>query len=227
MDITFKGISSDSLGFVIEHADPAAATQLEYDNIQIPGRPENLYSAKKTRRNYTRVFSGNIIEMGKLREIYAAYQGYGNLICSDEPDKYYKAAVQIITPERIVLDYHKLDLAFDCQPYAYALNNEPVTVRSSGGIVVVDGTEYCEPVYKIYGEGNITLKVNNVDASKALKLYDVSGYVTVDSSALICHKNGNLVRNYGQLPYMSPGENLVEWAGTVSKIEITKNERWI
>lgn len=227
MNIIFNGVSSDSLGIEIYKHNPPASTQVEYETIQIPGRPEALYSAKATRRNFIMTFQGNVLEQGRLREIYAAYQGHGKLISSVEPDKYYKATARIITPERIILDYHKIDLEFDCQPYAYAVNNEPETITHSNAAVEVGGTEYCQPIYKVYGAGDIILKVNNVSVTEALTLYNVDEYATVDCEALMCHKDGELVRNRGKLPFLAVGTNTISWSGNVSRIEITKNERWI
>lgn len=221
----YNGIDSDELGLLINSITPPPCSQEEYENIQIPGRPESLRVNKKTRQNISITVNATIIEPHKLRTIYYSLQGQGKLISSKEPDKFYYASPQIITPENIVLEYHTMSIAFDCLPFAYLLDNVPVTLTSSESTIDISGNVYCQPVYKIYGNGDITLRVNNTP--EPLRLRDVSEYVIVDSTALMCHKDGIVVWNSGKLPFMAPGTNIVKWSGNASKIEIVKNERWI
>ena len=225
--ITYSGVSSDTLGIMVNQIIVPPSSVEEYEMIKIPGRPEPLRSNLKTRPPIQIEVEATIVEDNVLRQIYSTFQGTGKLIRSTEPDKYYNASAQVITPENIARYMHKITLGFECMPFAYAVSNDPVELEISGSAATIDvgGGYYCQPIYKIYGSGDITLTVNGTD--KPLTLYEVGEYVMVDTTLRMCHKNGAHVKNKGKLPFMQAGTNLVALSGSVSKVEVTKNERWL
>lgn len=221
--ITFNNITSESLGLIVTKTPVPPCQQQSYETVYVPDGP-TLYNDSKTRENVSILIECTVIEPGKLRQIYAAMQGAGNLILSNEPDVYYKAHCKSLTPTNIAQYMNAIVFEFDCEPYAYAVSNDPVNVTDNDTALEVGGSYFCQPVYKIYGSGDITLTVNRTN--KPLKLFSVDGYATVDSTLLMCHKDGTLVKNSGFLPFLEVGTNRIQWNGLVSKIEITKNERW-
>ena len=225
--ITYSGVSSDTLGIMVNQIIVPPSSVEEYEMIKIPGRPEPLRSNLKTRPPIQIEVEATIVEDNVLRQIYSTFQGTGKLIRSTEPDKYYNASAQIITPENIARYMHKITLGFECQPFAYAVNNVTVTVTAEGlnaASIEIGGSYYCQPIYQITGSGDITLSVNG---ASPITLYDVDGYVTVDTALMMCHKNGVNVKSSGKLPFMSPGMNYLSWSSNVTKMEVTKNERWL
>ena len=224
--ITYSGVSSDTLGIMVNQIIVPPSSVEEYEMIKIPGRPEPLRSNLKTRPPIQIEVEATIVEDNVLRQIYSTFQGTGKLIRSTEPDKYYNASAQVITPENIARYMHKITLGFECQPFAYAVSNDPVELEISGSAATIDvgGGYYCQPIYQITGSGDITLSVNG---ASPITLYDVDGYVTVDTALMMCHKNGVHVTSSGKLPFMSPGMNYLSWSSNVTKMEVTKNERWL
>ena len=225
--ITYSGVSSDTLGIMVNQIIVPPSSVEEYEMIKIPGRPEPLRSNLKTRPPIQIEVEATIVEDNVLRQIYSTFQGTGKLIRSTEPDKYYNASAQVITPENIARYMHKITLGFECMPFAYAVSNDPVELEISGSAATIDvgGGYYCQPIYKIYGSGDITLTVNGT--GNPLKLYEVDEYVTVDTAVLICHKNGAHVKNSGKLPFLSPGTNMLSWSSNATAVEVIKNERWL
>jgi len=224
--ITYSGVSSDTLGIMVNQIIVPPSSVEEYEMIKIPGRPEPLRSNLKTRQPIMITAEATIVEDNMLRQIYSTFQGVGQLIISTEPDKYYNASAQVITPENIARYMHKITLGFECMPFAYAVSNDPVELEISGSAATIDvgGGYYCQPIYQITGSGDITLSVNS---ASLLTLYNVDGYVTVDTALMMCHKNGLHVKSSGKLPFMSPGTNMLSWSSNVTAVEVIKNERWV
>lgn len=225
--ITFKNVVSSDIGIMINRVVVPPSSVEDYQMISIPGRQEPLRSDLKTRQPIMITAEATIVEDNMLRQIYSTFQGVGQLIISTEPDKYYNASAQVITPDNIVRYMNKITLGFECQPFAYAVDNEPIDLKNEGlntASIEIGGSYYCQPIYQITGSGNITLSVNS---ASLFTLYNVDGYVTVDTALMMCHKNGLHVKSSGKLPFMSPGMNYLSWSSNVTKMEVTKNERWL
>lgn len=225
--ITFKNVVSSDIGIMINRVVVPPSSQEDYQMISIPGRQEPLRSDLKTRQPIMITAEATIVEDNMLRQIYSTFQGVGQLIISTEPDKYYNASAQVITPDNIVRYMNKITLGFECQPFAYAVDNEPIDLKNEGlntASIEIGGSYYCQPIYQITGSGNITLSVNS---ASLFTLYNVDGYVTVDTALMMCHKNGLHIKSSGKLPFMSPGTNYLSWSSNVTKMEVTKNERWL
>ena len=224
--ITFKDIVSSDIGIMINRVVVPPSSVEDYQMISIPGRLEPLRSDLKTRQPIMITVEATIVEDNMLRQIYSTYQGAGRLIISTESDKYYNASAQVITPDNIARYMNKITLGFECQPFAYAVSNDPVELEISGSAASIEigGGYYCQPIYRITGSGDITLRVNG---ASPLTLYNVDGYVTVDTTTMMCHKNGLHVKSSGKLPFMSPGTNMLSWSSNVTKMEVIKNERWL
>ena len=225
--ITFKNTVSSDIGIMINRVVVPPSSQEDYQMISIPGRLEPLRSNLKTRPPIMITAEATIVEDNMLRRIYSTFQGVGQLIISTEPDKYYNASAQVITPDNIVRYMNKITLGFECRPFAYAVDNDPIDLENEGlnaASIEIGGSYYCQPIYHITGSGDITLSVNG---ASPLTLYNVDGYVTVDTTLMMCHKSGVHVTSSGKLPFMSPGTNYLSWSSNVTKIEVTKNERWL
>lgn len=221
---SFNGTDFEEVGLLVTKCSPPPCSQEEYDEITIPGRFDTLRVEKKTRKRIQIIAECTVIEPDKLRDIYALFQGKGTFIHRDEQDKFYYAVPQIITPSNVILYMNTMTLTFDCSPYAYAADNEPVELTVSPSVVTNTGGIFCQPVYKLYGTGELTLTVNE-DTDNTLTIPDVDGYVVADAEKLICHKDGTFMRCSGKIPFLGVGDNSIETNAT--KIEIIKNERWL
>lgn len=88
-----------------------------------------------------------------------------------------------------------------------------------------EGTFESEPVIKVYGSGDIKLKINNEN----IIIKKVDGYVTIDCVLRDAYKdyvlkNGDMI---GEFPVFKVGENDIEFSGNVSRMEVRVNEVWI
>lgn len=221
-----NGVSSHTVGLYVDTPPMPGKPEIQYTSISIPGRPEPLTMKQKNRAERQVDLNCYLFddEAYNPDALYAFLESAKTLITS-KSDKYQYRVNSLLQIQPTYMGKGKqyLIISYMCSPYRYAVENEPVAVSRTGYMLDNNGTEFCQPQYKIYGNGNINLKVNG----ETLKIYDVNKYVIVDAEALMVHKDGANVLSNGKLPFLNTGTNLIEYSGTVSKIEITKNERWI
>ena len=75
------------------------------------------------------------------------------------------------------------------------------------------------------GSGDITLTINNDN----IYLYDVVGYVEIDSQDEEYHKDFLPIENgmAGEFPMFEVGDNTISWTGSVTSLEIDGRWRFI
>lgn len=225
---TFNNILSSDIGLMVTKTPIPPCSIESVETIYIPGG-EGITTSNEYRENVSIPIEAAIINPDMLRTIYSTYQGAGPLILSNEPDIFYKVIrCGAITPDNIARYLQKVAFEFECEPYAYSLDNDAIelTGTDTEQTITVGGGYFCRPTYKIYGSGDIALIVND-DTEKPLRIFDVDGYVIVDTSLMVVHKDKVLQGNSGRLPFLDVGENIIQTQGNVAAVEITKNERWI
>jgi len=220
----FKGVNSRDYGVLEQSPMPPKAMQTQ-KTIAIPNRAEPLFEDSREFSPITINAVLGITDKSKIDGIYGWLHGEGDLIFSNDLEKCYKATCYSeIMPQYMSARFGKIPIKFICKPFRYAVENEPITLNSPQTLKV-GGSYPCEPVYKIYGSGNINFIVNG----EVLEIKDVSEHIVIDTSRLIAYKGDTVLVNktIGQYPMLGVGDNSISWTGTVSKIEITKNERWL
>jgi len=165
------------------------------------------------------------LDNGDLSDICTWLTGSGEVIFSNEHDKKYLATIINKVPfVKIIPIFHTFIIQFECQPHKYSLNNDVITLDAPGTIFNI-GSVNSKPIIKIYGSGTITLTINDT----IISLTNIADYVVIDSDLIDCYKDTELKNNdmTGEFPELEPGINNISWVGTVSKIEITLNSRFL
>lgn len=152
--------------------------------------------------------------------------GDSDLIFSFQPDKKYIAQVVNMIDFKQVLKYtSRFPIIFNCKPFKYGVKEKIIAVTKNNSTIYNEGTFQSEPVIKVYGSGDIKLKVNDEEVT----IKNIDGYVSIDSVLKDCYKddilkNGDMI---GEFPVLKIGENVVSFSGNVSKVEVRVNEVWI
>lgn len=78
----------------------------------------------------------------RARDIAAwlAQDDFCRLIMDDEPDKYYLAKVTSALDLQSLWQSGTVDVSFDCQPFAYSVEEQSVSLPAAGGIITNPGT---------------------------------------------------------------------------------------
>ena len=138
---------------------------------------------------------------------------------SDDLEVYYRVnSVVIDTPERLIRRAGKFTVIFTCEPYVYYDEDE-----FELGNYVYNDYLISKPIYKIMGEGYITIIINN----KVIKA-NVGQELIIDTNKGLCYREGivNNVALEGKYEdmYLLEGENTFSWNNGF-KIYITPNLR--
>lgn len=225
--IIVNGKSSHEIGLYIDTPPMPSMTMPMYQTLTIPGRTESITLKDKAREDIPVIINAYLFdnEAFNPNEIYAFLANAKTLSTSKSADYYYKVRrLENVVPSYVGKGKQFLEITFIVSPLRYFTDNEPIDTTNTEFTVVNNGTYFCQPQYRLYGEGELTLTVNE-DEENMLILSDVDEYVEVDAERMICHTDGVIVPSKGQIPFLGVGLNLIET--NAERIEIVMNKRWL
>ena len=84
---------------------------------------------------------------------------------------------------------------------------------------------YSDPVITVTGSGDITLMVGTT----IVELTGVSGSIVIDSVLKEAYKGTTLMNDHmnGEFPVLKPGANAISWTGTVTRVIVRPNWRYL
>lgn len=218
----WKGIHSSEKGFKIISLPNISTPEKREEKIIIPGRSGYLTSTDNSYEGEVKSvefdYFGNNFDGIKQWLV-----GSGEVIFSNEPDRYYKARIMNkLDLTRVLERFHSGIVQFDCQPFGYDLQDETITITKNNSTIYNPGTYESQPYIKIFARGDVSLNINN----EAIKFTNVTDYIELDSEIMECYKDSKNCSNkmYGEFPILKIGENKISWIGNVDKIKTTP--RW-
>lgn len=221
----FKGVDSSAY-LIVSKLPPITKAEKDISKIPVPGRDGALFQDNGSYKIVPKVVECSLLSTSNIEYICSWLTGAGDAIFSNEPDRAYKAIIINQIPfEKVVGVFHKFIIQFECQPHKYAATNTVVTKTVSPATLTNPGTANSKPIIKVFGTGSIDLNING----NVIHLTNVVDYVTIDSDIVDCFKDTAPKNNYmvGEFPELVPGVNTITWAGTVTKLEITPNYRYV
>lgn len=156
----------------------------------------------------------------------------GNLRFSSAPGFEFKGRIsKQIEFKQITADSDALvefTVQITLQPFGYVYPAKPAQeITTSGGTITNPGTAYSQPEIKVTGNGEITLVVNGY----SIDVRNLTDGVIIDCELLDTFNltktalfNGDVVMD--EFPVLRPGENIITWTGSVTKVEITPRWRY-
>ncbi|ENK0839195.1 phage tail family protein [Clostridium botulinum] len=220
----WKGIHSNEKGLKIISLPNITTSERREEKIIVPGKDGYLTQSDGSYEGEVKPVEFDI-KHDNFDDIKAWLNGSGEVIFSNEPDRYYKARIiNKLDLARVLEKFHSGIIQFDCQPFGYDLNNNLIIIDKPISIYN-EGTYKSQPYLKIFGSGYISLNIND----EVIKLKNIDGYVELDSEIQECYRDILNCNNdmQGEFPIFKVGENKISWTGNVSKIEITPNWRYL
>lgn len=167
-------------------------------------------------------------DLSRLHETGAWLKGAGTLRLAARPGGFFYARIANQIEFTKVLRNHEhrtFTVNFRCQPFWYAEAATPITLTVSGSTIPSLGNVPSEPVITVYGSGEITLMVGLT----IVELEGVSGSITLDTPLMEAYSGTTSMNNNmsGDFPILAPGMNAVSWSGSVTKIEVLPNWRYL
>ena len=197
----------------------------------IPGRPGSLTTleGEDVYDDLTLTATCFIRDRALIPAIAGWLKGSGTVTFANRQGGFYYARIANQIPfEKILRGNPHCSFAvnFRCSPpFWYASGVQPITLTQSTTPVVNPGSVYSEPVITIYGSGDITLMVGQ----SIVELTDVDGNIVLDCALKEAYKGTTLMNEHmsGDFPVLMPGQTAVSWSGSVSRIVIQPNWRYL
>jgi predicted phage tail component-like protein len=223
----FKEIHSDDM-VRVENLPPIVKPPKRYNIKEIDGN-NNIgitVNGYKAYEKAIKIWFKEDNVQDKLLQVMDWLDGAGELILSNEPDKYYNAFILDQIDYERAIRYRTATVKFLVQPYKYALYEEETTSRT----VINQGNTNCLPLLKITGNGQIAVRINGVQACNLLM---VNQSIVLDGEEQEAYKEtkANLQNRImiGKFPELIPGINEISFSGlgTVTDVKTLVRSRWL
>jgi predicted phage tail component-like protein len=209
----------------IDKLPPIVRAAKDIEKIEIPGRDGFLTNDLGSYKSTIKSVECWIKNLDDIDFICSWLTGSADVIFSNEPEKVYKATIiNQINFSKILREFHRFLIQFECQPHKYSIGNRIITLEAPGTIFN-SGCVISRPIIKLFGTGNVNLSING----NVVNLTNIVDYVTINSDLMDCYKDTQLKNNdmSGEFPNLEVGNNTISWSGTLTKIDVTPNWRWI
>ena len=227
--IVFKDVCSKHIdGLLICELPPITKPKMRTSITKIDGKDGDIID-KLGYESYTKTVSIGLTRNFDINEIMDYFNGSGNLILSNEDDKYYKAEIlEQVDYERLIR-FRKAKVKFHIQPYKYKVDEPPFVYETSEleEIKVSNqGLAPSKPVITLYGSGIVSITING---NYVFQINIDDDYVVIDSIEEEAYKNGTLKNRFmsGDFPILKSGINTIEWTGNLTKIIVNPKSRWL
>ena len=236
MSLTFNGVSSDSLGVIVERYPDRPIPERIVETVRVPGRNGTLTFSEgfaNVRQDYDVYLSAAANGLPSAAAGMAAWllapDGYQRLTDTYNTGEYRMG--RLINPEALQNFYNKYGratLSFDCMPQRWLTSGETVTTYTADTTITNPTSFTAMPtVYvTIAGDGQFSL------GGYTVGITGVNGIVTLDCETNNASANGGTLNLNpyvtladGDFPKLAPGANTLTFiTGSISAIKIAP--RW-
>lgn len=226
--IIWKDIDSTTIkGLIISELPPITKPKMRVQETSVDGVDGSIIE-ELGYESYDKSMRIGLSYNYDIDEVIKYFSGEGNIIFSNEPNKYYKARILNQIDYERLLRFKEATITFRVQPFKYQLAEKPVTLTESGGSVINNGLEKSKPKMTITGSGTIEIIVND-ETLLSYTFPEDETEVVIDSEKQDAYlgfvlKNRNMS---GEFPILETGENIISWDGSVTSIVVEPNSRWL
>lgn len=234
--VSIGGVSSDTVRLRFDKLPIYPAAAQKYSTYEIPGAGENMTVASGDYEDIELTLTAYLVGSTTINDVYNWLRGGTQLILSTQPDVYteIKEMAQV-SPSREGWSANRIEIGLKLSPFKYRISNNPVTLPGSGTELQTVGNIFSKPVWALTGtSGTVEFSVNGT----TLTIEDAPENVYIDTNLQEVYtedENGAAVSILGQTTgefwsmVLVPGAltNYISWSGTVDKVIVIKNERWV
>lgn len=229
----FKGVNSNQYG-ILESLPLDIRAERTTSVINMPNGMPVIYESKAYKTQNVALNLGlKDNSPNNIRAINSWLTGRGQLILSNEPDKYYDAICNgAIQGTRMIRNMGTIPISFTVMPFRYSVSNDwqELTIDGSWASSINNPcTMSVQPTFKIYANGTVNF---TVAGKGTIEVRNVSQYCIVDiPKRRVYDKDGNVILNetIGNILNieLEPGDNTIYWKDTTQKVEYKLNKRWL
>lgn len=228
--VIFKGIDSRTIrGLIIQELPSITKPKMRVSETVIDG-VDGSYIEELGYESYDKTLKIGLTRNYDIDEVIDYFNGEGSIVFSNEPDKYYKVKIiGQINYERLVR-FKQATIKIRTQPfkYLYQEHNQVFNNPTESITIINNGSLDSKPIIKLEGSGTIEFKIDNV-AIFSYTFPNNESEVIIDSDKQDAYL-GNILKNRnmnGEFPLLKRGKNIITWTGTITKIEVIANSRWL
>ena len=228
--IIWNGKDSRNIkGLLICELPPITKPQLRVKETVIDGVDGSLIE-ELGYESYDKSIAVGLRNGADIDDIIEYFTGNGQIIFSNEPDKYYIARIiKGIDYSRLV-KFRVAKVTFRVQPFKY--DNDEIELYNVGNGQEMNvenlGNHTSKPIIPIKGAGTVVLSVNGTTICR-YEFPEGEDTVILDSEKQDAYL-GTLLKNRnmtGDFPIFEKGHNAISWSGAVERISVRRYSRWL
>ena len=227
----WNGTRCTEYGIYVSEQPPVTIPQERSKQTTIPGRPGSLSTleGEDVYDDLTLTATCFIRDPAFIPSIAAWLKGGGTVTFANRPGGFYHAHVSNQIPFEKILrgnPHRSFAVNFRCSPPFWYVNNPAeVTISNGSAVVVNPGSVYSEPIFHVYGSGDITLIVNDT----FIELEGIEDSIVLNSVIQEAYQGEMLLNEKveGDFPVLKPGNNLISYSGDISRVIIAPNWRYV
>ena len=221
--------SRDIEGLLICELPPITKPQMRAKETVVDGVDGSIIE-ELGYESYDKSISIGLRSGADIDEIMSYFTGNGNIVFSNESDKYYRATIIKSIDYSRLLRFRVAKVTFRVQPFKYERVETEIIGNSTVQSLNVEniGNHTSKPLIIISGSGTVEFSLND----NMIFRYNFSNEtetVILDSEKQDAYwgsvlKNRNMT---GDFPIFEKGHNVLSWSGTVESIRIKRYSRWL
>ncbi len=222
----WNNVNSIDKHIIVNELPPITRAKKRIEEKIIPGRSGKLYIDDNVYDTFVYQIKCTLGPEANVREIASWLNGTGKLIISLEEDKYYEGIINNkIDFSKVLHVFYEFPIEFELQPFAYSIKEIEHNFKKASKIYITQSTAEVCPYYRIEGEGQATITINN----KSQIIRNIDGYIELDAKIEEAYKdNQNQNTNViGEFLKLKPGENIIEWIGSITNLKIKYRETYL
>lgn len=219
--------SQDIQGLIICELPPISKPQMRVVETTVDGVDGSVIE-ELGYESYDKTIAIGLKVGADIDSIIEYFTGNGEIVFSNEPDKYYRARIIKSIDFARLLRFRTARVTFRVQPFKYAYQEEEKVSTTSNITVKNSGNHTSKPLITIKGTGTVELNVNGTLMCR-YTFTSGDGTVILDSEKQDAYygadlKNRNMV---GEFPSFAKGDNVISCSGSVTEIRIERYSRWL
>jgi predicted phage tail component-like protein len=228
--IIFKGIeSTDIEGLLISELPPITKPKMRVQETTIDGVDGSIIE-ELGYESYDKELQIGLKGKFDIDKVIKYFSGEGNVVFSNEPDKFYKARIIEQIDYQRLLRFRTATIKFRVQPFKYLYNETYQKFENPVESIYAlnEGLETAKPLIKINGTGTIEISIEDRERF-SYTFPENETEVTIDSEKQDAYlgtvlKNRNMT---GEFPTLKSGRNKINLTGNITEIYLIANSRWL
>lgn len=229
--IVWNGKDSRNIkGLLISELPPITKPKMRTKEIVVEGVDGSIIE-ELGYESYDKTISIGLKIGADVDEVIEYFTGSGEIIFSNEPNKYYRANIIKAIDYARLLKYRVAKVTFRVQPFKYDIADTEIFSNTNSNKMSVTnlGNYTAKPLITIRGSGIVELSVNDNSYVCVYTFPENENAVILDSEKQDAYLDNQLKNSKmsGDFPVLKKGDNEITWVGNVERISVKRYSRWL